>query len=141
MASRLMVRPCGLWPRSKGSGSPSASRARLSFRTVFSPDPSKRPYNDDPGADGFLRYKWRGDDPEQADNRALRSAMVAGLPLIWFHGVASGIYLPVFPSSWQQRSLRRNSSSCRWMRSPSEQGRTLRWKTRGSSGPMPSEWL
>ena len=81
----------------QGIWKPKRLEAALSFRTVFSADPSKRPYDDDPGTDGFLRYKWRGEDPQHADNRALRAAMVAGLPLIWFHGIASGIYLPVFP--------------------------------------------
>lgn len=87
---RLMATQQGIWK-------PKRLEAALSFRTVFSADPSKRPYDDDPGTDGFLRYKWRGEDPQHADNRALRAAMVAGLPLIWFHGIASGIYLPVFP--------------------------------------------
>jgi putative restriction endonuclease len=31
------------------------------------------------------------------ENRALRAAMVAGLPLIWFFGVGPGMYQPVFP--------------------------------------------
>ncbi len=90
VALRLMATQQGIWkPRQLG--------AALSFRTVFAADPTRRPYDDDPGTDGFLRYKWRGQDPELPDNRALRNAMVRGLPLIWFHGVASGVYLPVFP--------------------------------------------
>jgi putative restriction endonuclease len=87
---RLMATQQGIWK-------PKSLSAALSIRTVFANDPSKRPYDDDPGADGFLRYKWRGSGPDHPDNRALRSAMNAGLPLIWFHGIASGIYLPVCP--------------------------------------------
>lgn len=89
-AIRLMATQQGIWkPRQMSSA--------LSFRTVFAPDPAQRPYDDQPGADGFLRYKWRGQDPQHPDNKALRNAKVRELPLIWFHGVASGVYLPVFP--------------------------------------------
>jgi putative restriction endonuclease len=87
---RLMATQQGIWK-------PKAFRAAISFRTVFTSDPAKRPYADDAGTDGFLRYKWRGSDPQHADNRALRSAMHSGLPLIWFHGVEAGLYLPLYP--------------------------------------------
>src|ERR1700732_4909113 len=87
---RLMATKQGIWK-------PRQLTAALSFRTVFTSDPSQRPYDDDPGDDGFLRYKWRGPDPQHPDNRALREAMALGLPLIWFHGVASGDCLPVYP--------------------------------------------
>jgi putative restriction endonuclease len=87
---RLMATQQGIWkPRYLDSA--------LSFRTVYAPDPSKRPYDDEAGADGFLRYKWRGLEPNHPDNRALRQAMRHGLPLIWFQGVASGLYFPIFP--------------------------------------------
>jgi putative restriction endonuclease len=45
----------------------------------------------------MLRYKWQGDDADASDNRALRRAMDEGLPLIWFFGVAPGLFQPVFP--------------------------------------------
>jgi putative restriction endonuclease len=87
---RLMATQQGIWK-------PRQLTAALSFRTVFASDPNQRPYNDDPGDDGFLRYKWRGLDPQHVDNRSLREAMTNGLPLIWFQGVASGIYFPIYP--------------------------------------------
>jgi putative restriction endonuclease len=87
---RLMATQQGIWK-------PRQLTAALSFRTVYTSDPSMRPYDDDPGEDGFLRYKWRGQDPQHIDNRALREAMIHGLPLIWFHGVSSGVYLPICP--------------------------------------------
>ena len=87
---RLMATQQGIWK-------PAGLEAALSFRTVFTADPTKRPYDDEEGPDGFLRYKWRGTDPQHPDNRSLRSAMIGGLPLIWFQGVASGIYLPIYP--------------------------------------------
>jgi putative restriction endonuclease len=87
---RLMATQQGIWK-------PRQLDAALSFRSVYATDPSQRPYDDVAGPDGFLRYKWRGVDPEHPDNRSLRQAMVRELPLIWFQGVASGIYLPIYP--------------------------------------------
>jgi putative restriction endonuclease len=89
-AVRLMATQQGIWK-------PKELEAALSFRTVYARDPSKRPYDDEPGSDGFLRYKWRGVDPNHPDNRALRQAMALALPLIWFQGVASGVYYPIYP--------------------------------------------
>jgi len=89
-AVRLMAPQQGIWK-------PRSFDAALSIRTVFTPDPSRRPYADEVGDDGFLRYKWRGEDPAHPDNRALRAAMGSAVPMIWFHGVASGTYLPVYP--------------------------------------------
>jgi putative restriction endonuclease len=93
---RLLATQQGIWK-------PRQLSAALSFRTVFTANPAQRPYADDDfGPDGFPRYKWRGrdpdhPDPDQADNRALREAMVRGLPLIWFRGVAPGLYIPTYP--------------------------------------------
>jgi putative restriction endonuclease len=87
---RLMATQQGIWK-------PRQLQAALSFRTVFASDPSQRPYDDEAGPDGFIRYKWRGVDPMHPDNRALRLAMTLALPLIWFHGVASGVYYPIYP--------------------------------------------
>ncbi len=81
----------------RGIRKPRQLEAALSFRTVFSAKPDERPYDDEPGADGFLRYKWRGTDPNHPENRALRVAQRQQLELIWFNGVAQGLYLPVFP--------------------------------------------
>ena len=95
-AVRLMATQTGIWkPRQLSSA--------LSFRTVYTNDPARRPYDDEVGSDGYLRYKWRFQDPSdernfaRSDNRALRSAMEHRLALIWFRGVASGTYLPVYP--------------------------------------------
>src|SRR6202035_3183843 len=71
--------------------------AALSVRTVHAERPDQRPYDDTPGDDGYLRYKWRGINPEHADNVALRLACRNKRPLIWFQGIASGLYLPVYP--------------------------------------------
>jgi putative restriction endonuclease len=87
---RLMATQQGIWK-------PKFLDAALSFRTVFTADPTKAPYEDEVGTDGYLRYKWRGDDPEHPDNKALRRALQRSLPLIWFRGVASAVYLPIYP--------------------------------------------
>lgn len=81
----------------RGIRKPAGYTAALTIMTVFTPEGGARPYDDAVGADGLLRYKWRGPDPEHAENRALRSAMNAELPLIWFLGVGPAVYQPVFP--------------------------------------------
>ena len=81
----------------RGIRKPRMLDAALSFRTVHAGRPDQRPYDDSPGPDGYLRYKWRGTDPDHPENRALRRAMGERRPLIWFQGVASGTYLPIFP--------------------------------------------
>jgi putative restriction endonuclease len=87
---RLMATQQGIWK-------PRFMEAALSIRTVFTADPSQAPYEDEVGLDGFLRYKWRGSDPQHPDNKALRRAVASGLPLIWFRGVASAAYHPIYP--------------------------------------------
>jgi putative restriction endonuclease len=86
-----------LLDRQRGIRKPAGLDAALSIRTVHAPRPDQRPYDDAPGPDGYLRYKWRGDDPAHPENVALRRACERGSPLIWFQGIERGLYLPVFP--------------------------------------------
>lgn len=86
---RLIATQQGIWK-------PAVLRAALSIVTA-APRVGRQPYDDTIGADGVLRYKWRGEQAGHPDNRALRAAADRGLPLIWFRGVEAGIYLPVFP--------------------------------------------
>ncbi len=81
----------------RGIRKPRMLQAALSFRTVHAAKPADRPYDDLPGADGYLRYKWRGTDSAHPENEALRVACNRNLPLIWFQGISSGFYLPIFP--------------------------------------------
>ena len=81
----------------RGIRKPAVLDAALSIRTVYTPEGRQRPYEDAPGPDGMLRYKWRGDDPDHPENRALRRAMERQVPLVWFFGVGTALYLPVFP--------------------------------------------
>lgn len=81
----------------RGIRKPRMLDAALSFRTVFSSRPDQRPYADERGPDGYQRYKWRGTDADHPENVALRRAMQEELPLIWFQGIATGLYWPIFP--------------------------------------------
>ena len=54
------------------------------------------PYRDRYESD-VLRYSYRGTDPNHRDNVGLRSAWQFRLPLIYFHGVAPGRYVAVWP--------------------------------------------
>lgn len=55
-----------LMDRQRGIRKPKQLSAALSIRTVHAANPQARPYDDDVGQDGFLRYKWGGVDPNQA---------------------------------------------------------------------------
>lgn len=88
---RLMGTQTGIWK-------PRQLSAALSISTTFTPPSRERPYDDaDIGPDGLGRYKWRGTDPEQANNRALRAAMTHKLPLIWFRAFDRGRYVAIYP--------------------------------------------
>ena len=87
---RLIAPRQGIWK-------PAWLECALSVVTTFTPPNRPPPYEDDIGEDGYPRYKWRGVDPSAFDNVALRRAMELGKPLIWFIGVAAGLYDPVFP--------------------------------------------
>ena len=63
------------------------SEAAIGIWSAFVPEGKSRPYEDNMGDDGFLRYKYRGTDPNTADNRALRAAMERGLPLVLYQGI------------------------------------------------------
>lgn len=94
---RFRGAPIPLMDLQRGIRKPAVLEAALSFRTVYRPEGTDRPYNDDVGADGLIRYKYRGTDPGHPENRGLRVAMERKLPLIWFFGVGPGAYLPTFP--------------------------------------------
>jgi len=63
------------------------SDSAIAISTSYVPDGSKRPYEDGEGPDGLQRYKWRGTNPNQSDNKALRRAMERRLPLLWLVGI------------------------------------------------------
>jgi len=57
----------------------------------------KGPYEDSFREDGFLDYKYRGTDPYHRDNVGLRATMKEQIPLIYFHGIEVGKYVPSWP--------------------------------------------
>jgi putative restriction endonuclease len=80
-----------------GIWKPAGFDAALSILTTYVEPGSIPPYDDNYGIDGYPRYKWRGTDPQHSDNRSLRTAMTLGKPLMWFLGVARGIYRADYP--------------------------------------------
>jgi putative restriction endonuclease len=69
----------------------------LSITTVPIIEGEDRPYDDAFGDDGLLRYRYRGTDPAHHENVGLRRAMQQQVPLVYFHGIVPGLYMPVFP--------------------------------------------
>lgn len=98
-----------LMDRQRGIRKPAGMAAALSIRTTFTRPDQAPPYNDAIGDDGLQRYMYRGTDPDHPENRALRMAKEQGLDLIWFVGVAPGIYEPIYPVSivGEERGLHR----------------------------------
>lgn len=78
---RLIGPMTGIWKIA------SLSDSAIAISTSYVQDGKPRPYEDGEGPDGMQRYKWRGTDPQQSDNRALRRAMERGLPLMWLVGI------------------------------------------------------
>lgn len=58
---------------------------------------AKSQYDDYPGPEGLLRYAIRDGELGTGDNRKLQAAYELALPLIWFHGVRDGVFVPVLP--------------------------------------------
>lgn len=82
--------------RQRGIRKPANFHAALSIRTTYSRPNEPKPY-EDRVTGNRLHYNYRGDDPKHHENRALRAAYALELPLIWFVGVAKGVYEARFP--------------------------------------------
>ncbi len=80
-----LVGPKGIWK-------PQACKYPISITTTHD-----SPYDDLLGNDNFLHYKYRGTDPNHSDNVGLREAWRKQIPLIYFHGIDRGKYLPSWP--------------------------------------------
>ena len=79
--------PFPLISTQNGIRKPAGFDAALSFFTVYRTGSQKRPYEDEIGTDGLMRYKWQGTNPNLPVNQGLFRAYSQGLPLIWFVGV------------------------------------------------------
>ena len=76
----------------KGIRKPKSMTLPLSITTI-----SNGPYSDIFTREGFLKYKYRGTDPNHPDNRGLRELMILRQPLIYFHSIIKGKYLSSWP--------------------------------------------
>lgn len=70
----------------------------LSITTVPEVAGRPRPYEDEVGPEGFLRYRYRGTNSNHVDNAGLRRAMERQAPLIYFHGLVPGQYYAQWPA-------------------------------------------
>jgi putative restriction endonuclease len=100
----------------RGIFKPRQMQHLLSIRTVFPRSGAKVWYDDQRDVhrqiyegDEAVDYAFMGEDPDAADNRWLRDAMETRTPIIYFLGVAPGLYqalVPTFIIGWDAKTLR-----------------------------------
>lgn len=104
----------------RGIFKPKQMRFLLSIKTVF-PTPGAKIWYDDQrnvhrqiyDGDETIEYSFMGQNPEAADNRWLREAYERRIPVIYFLGIAPGLYqpiVPVFISGWDPAALKASVS-------------------------------
>ena len=81
----------------------------LSIKTTV-PKPGREARYDDQVAsdDGHFVYKFQGDSPHERDNVWLAEARRLQAPLIYFYGIAPGLYRPLWPvfiTGWNAPNL------------------------------------
>src|SRR5690606_36503922 len=102
----------------RGIFKPRRMRYSLSIRTVF-PRSGARIWYDDQRqvhqqiyqGDDLIDYAFMGTDPKAADNRWLLEAMRERIPIIYFLGVAPGLYQAIVPTyvvGWDAARLKAN---------------------------------
>lgn len=100
----------------RGIFKPRSMEHLLSVRTVF-PRSGARVWYDDQrivqsqvaSGQELVEYAFMGSDPNAADNRWLRRASEAQVPIIYFLGIAPGRYTaiwPVFVANWSATELK-----------------------------------
>ena len=100
----------------RGIFKPRQMQYLLSIRTVF-PRPGKRVWYDDQRqvhsqifeSREAVDYAFMGKNPDAADNRWLREAFENRVPVIYFLGVAPGLYqaiIPTYISGWDANALK-----------------------------------
>jgi putative restriction endonuclease len=80
-----LIGPKGIWK-------PKQMELPLSITTI-----QNSPYDDGLSDDGFLKYSYRGDNPDHADNVGLRRCMNEQIPIIYFLSVNKGYYIAEWP--------------------------------------------
>ena len=100
----------------RGIFKPRQMRYLLSITTVY-PSPGKRVWYDDQRqvhsqifeSREAVDYAFMGKNPDAADNRWLREAFENRVPVIYFLGVAPGLYqaiIPTYISGWDANALK-----------------------------------
>ena len=100
----------------RGIFKPRQMQYLLSIRTVF-PRPGKRVWYDDQRqvhsqifeSREAVDYAFMGKNPDAADNRWLREAFENRVPVIYFLGVAPGLYqaiIPTYITGWDANALK-----------------------------------
>lgn len=100
----------------RGIFKPQQMRKLLSIKTVF-PRPGNRVWYDDQrnvhqqiyDGDEAVDYAFMGQNPDAADNRWLREAFEQKTPIIYFLGIAPGVYqaiLQAFVVGWDAQALK-----------------------------------
>jgi putative restriction endonuclease len=69
----------------------------LSITTAPIVEGKPRPYEDEMGTGGLIKYKYRGMDPQHRENVGLRLAMQRQVPLVYFYGLVPGQYTAEWP--------------------------------------------
>ena len=90
----LALKARGIWkPRKLGPDGAALSITTASVRPGVTPR-----YDDQIASDeGWFEYRYQGNDPNAADNRAVRRAMELGRPLVYFYGIGPGLYEAIAP--------------------------------------------
>jgi putative restriction endonuclease len=95
--------------RARGIFSPrQMARGVLSIKTTIPRTGRSARYDDIASDEGFFVYRFQGSDPESSDNIALRESFEDQAPLIYFHGVAPGLYQSIYPvylTEWNSHGL------------------------------------
>ena len=105
-----------LYNPQRGIFKPQKMRFLLSIRTVFPKKGNKVWYDDQRDvhrqifeSDETVDYAFKGNDPEDADNRWLHEAFENRVPIIYFLGIAPGRYqamIPTFVAGWDAVTLK-----------------------------------
>lgn len=84
----------GIWrPRQLGKEGAALSITTAAVRKGIAPK-----YDDQIGSeDGWFEYRYQGDDPFTWTNVAVRNAWLRKVPLIYFYGIAPGLYEALWP--------------------------------------------
>lgn len=81
----------------QGIFKPATLEVPISITTVPIVSGKERPYEDEFGENGVIRYRYRGKDSNHPDNVGLRVSMEHQLPLVYNFGVVPGRYVCVWP--------------------------------------------